>query len=190
MRALTLTQPWASLVASGIKLVENRQRPMIARAHFGSVFAIHASREIDEVVYHRIAELAPELAADFEIVTKPRRGRPNEGGIVGRPEARALADPTADWFRLSRTTSAVIAVATLVDVLHIGGFHEEAIATEVHRAGLGDDQARWAFGPTCYVLRDVSVLSEPVPCKGVLGFWALPPDVEERIRAQLPGGGR
>lgn len=46
MRALTLTltQPWAGLVASGIKLVENRTRSMIRREDFGRPFALHASR--------------------------------------------------------------------------------------------------------------------------------------------------
>lgn len=46
MRALTLTQPWASLVVSGQKLVENRPwNP--PRALIGHRFAIHASRAID-----------------------------------------------------------------------------------------------------------------------------------------------
>lgn len=99
MRALTLTNPWAGLVASGIKLVENRQRPMIAKAHFGSPFAIHASREIDESVYHRIAELAPELAADFAIVpgsaaATPARSRRRPR--VGRSFCRRPESPAED----------------------------------------------------------------------------------------------
>lgn len=61
MRALTLTQPWAGLVASGIKLVENRPRKIIAQDDFGKRFAIHASREIDESVYARIYEIAEKV---------------------------------------------------------------------------------------------------------------------------------
>lgn len=163
MRALTLTQPWCGLVASGIKLIENRPRPMIKRADFGKPFALHASRQIDgDVLHETLPRLAPDLFSDEEV----------SYGL--------------DWRRLSTITSAVIAVATLVDVLHIGGFTEEAIATEVQRAGLGEDQVRWAFGPIAYVLRDVRALGEPVPCKGALGFWQLPAEVEERVGVQLP----
>jgi hypothetical protein len=46
MRALTLTQPWAGLVASGIKRIENRSRHMIKREDFGKPFAIHAGDAI------------------------------------------------------------------------------------------------------------------------------------------------
>lgn len=27
----------------------------------------------------------------------------------------------------------------------------------------------------------------PIPCKGALGFWRLPADVEQRVRGQLQG---
>lgn len=86
MRALTLSQPWCGLVASGIKLIENRPRKIIGRAAFGKRFALHASREIDEQVYDRIMTIAPELP------TGPLE---------------------SEWYRLSRIKSAVIAVATL-----------------------------------------------------------------------------
>jgi hypothetical protein len=147
MRALTLTQPWAGLVAFGIKLVENRPRRMIKASDFGKPFAIHASREIDDDVYARITGLAPEL------------------------------DPDADqpWMALTRITSAVIAVATL----------DRTIASAMEATMLGADQARWFFGPIGYVLRDVVLLPESVPCRGWQGFWCVPEDVEAKVRAQL-----
>jgi len=91
MRALTLTQPWAGLVASGIKLVENRPRKIIKSDDFGKRFAIHASREIDETVYKRVDEIAPGVCRAYD----------GSGPAIG------------DWWHLSRITSAVIAVATL-----------------------------------------------------------------------------
>ncbi|HEY6179337.1 MAG TPA: hypothetical protein VIX73_33010 [Kofleriaceae bacterium] len=90
MRALTLTQPFAGLVASGIKLVENRDRSIIKREDFGKPFALHASREIKPDVYELIYEIAPEL----------------------RPVPAATKE-RARWYQLSRITSAVIAVATV-----------------------------------------------------------------------------
>lgn len=46
MKALTLTQPWAGLIITKVKQIENRGW----RAHnmIGVPFAIHASREVDE----------------------------------------------------------------------------------------------------------------------------------------------
>ena len=81
MRCLTLTQPWAGLVASGIKLVENRPRAIVKHADFRKLFAIHASKQINEDVYRLITEAAPDLAPDL-------------GG-------------DAPWYKLSRITSAV-----------------------------------------------------------------------------------
>ncbi len=31
------------------------------------------------------------------------------------------------------------------------------------------------------------VLADPVPCRGALGLWRLPEDVEEAVRKQLEG---
>ena len=160
MRALTLTNPWAGLVASGIKLVENRPRSMIKRSDFGKPFAIHASREIDASVYGRIVEIAPELVD------------PHLGPGVGK------------WYQLSRIKSAVIAVATIdrvLDPLACGIDPSDPDAS----AALDEDQRRWFFGPIGYVLRDVRALATPVLCKGALGFWTLPDDVAAKVEAQL-----
>jgi hypothetical protein len=159
MRALTLTQPWAGLVASGIKLVENRPRPMIKSADVlaKSRIAIHASREIDEYIYDRIYELAPEL----------------NGGYGWAP-----------WWKPTRITSAVIAVATLRDAMYIGGCSDVGIRGACERMGI-PDQVRWTFGPTCYVLADVVALPSPVKCRGWQGFWTLAPELERAVMEQL-----
>src|SRR5688572_8610213 len=129
MRALTLTQPWAGLVASGIKLVENRPRSMIKGEDFGKPFAIHASRVIDESVYARIMDIDHDNA-----ITKLDY---SDGMIV------QVIPIDARWYKLSRITSAVIGVATLVDAMYIGGCNEAAIARAVERAGLPPNQLRW-----------------------------------------------
>lgn len=164
MRALTLTQPWAGLVASGIKLVENRPRKMIRPDDFGKRFAIHASREIDQAVYDRIRELAPEL----------RTG--------SHPDV-------APWYRLSRITSAVIAVATLDGVVGSPSALRNPGTLANAIAPLADDQRRWFFGPIGYVLRDVVALAEPVPCRGWQGFWCVDEATEVKVRAQLAAQG-
>lgn len=195
MRALTLTQPWAGLVASGLKLVENRPRSMIKREDFGKPFAIHASREIHDDVYERIAEIAPEL------ITIAR----NIDG--GRDRFCA-----GDWFRLANITSAVIGIATIDHIVVDGRCGAAGIDADGHCARCGlmqvDDDAiekcpegfldsnidvttlapeqrRWFFGPIGYVLRDVRALATPVPCRGWQGLWTLDAETEAKVMVQL-----
>lgn len=91
MRALTLTQPWAGLVASGIKLIENRSRRPPSNM-LGEQFAIHASRENKQETWRRIIEIDPRWAIDYP------------GPVADR----------ARLYPLTTTTSCVIGVATLV----------------------------------------------------------------------------
>lgn len=163
MRALTLTQPWAGLVAAGIKRVENRPRHMIKREDFGQRFAIHASREIRTGVYERIYEAAPEL-------------------MPVTPAQKASPPP---WFTLSTVTSAVIAVATIDRVFE--WTTDEGFPT-VDESPLPADlrgQERFMFGPVIYVLRDIVALETAIPCRGMLGFWTLPVEVELAIPINL-----
>jgi len=40
-------------------------------------------------------------------------------------------------------------------------------------------------GPVGWVLDNVRPLTTPVACKGTQGLWAVPPDVEAAVRAQI-----
>ncbi len=160
MKAMTLTAPWSGLVASGVKLIENRPRKIVKASDFGTPFAIHASREFDERALQSIYSKAPELE-----------------------------DAPAALRGLMNITSAIVGIATIERELH--GWDEDSIREHetTLRMQLGD-QFRWFFGPIGYVLRDVITLPTPVPCKGALGFWKLPDDVEEKVRSQIPAGWR
>ena len=156
LRAATLTQPWAGLVAAGIKLVENRGKPIMPKTIVGHRIAIHASREIDKPTYARIAELAPELA-----------------------------DRALPWFGLSKITGAILATAVVAKI-YDGGWDAESImqcrgelAEGLELCTGRADQVRWFFGPVAYALRDVRLLAEPVPCKGALGLWRC----DDHVRA-------
>jgi len=172
MRAITLTQPWAGLVASGIKLVENRPRHMIKREDFGKPFAIHASREIDESVYDHIKEIVGVSDG------------PTEGNRMFHGRGDPAREEWQRWYRLTRITSAVIAIATIECALDPNA-HGIGPAELAASAPLPDDQRRWFFGPIGYVLRDVRALSTPVPCRGWQGFWTLPPKVESAVTSQI-----
>lgn len=44
----------------------------------------------------------------------------------------------------------------------------------------------WYTGPIGILLADVRVLTEPVPCRGMQGYWPVPADVEAAVLARLP----
>jgi len=47
--------------------------------------------------------------------------------------------------------------------------------------GIYPDQRQWVFGPSCWVLDEVTPF-EPVPCKGAQGLWTVPEDILVLVR--------
>ena len=84
--------------------------------------------------------------------------------------------PRKAW-TASLPLGAVIAVAELT------GCHDATYAE-------GCSCSPWAQPRSWHwQLTDVRPLSEPVPCKGMLGLWRLPEDAEKAVRAQLSEDG-
>jgi len=167
MRAMSLTQPWCGLVASGLKPDENRTRTFIKREDFGKPFALHATGEIDESIYDRIEQIDPSLRLIPEFMTS----------------TSMAARPAPTWYRLSRITSAIIGVAEIERCAVIlqgwlfDRYTRERICPVGHR--------RFAFGPVVYMLRNARALPEPVPCPGKQGFWRLSKELTARVVGQL-----
>lgn len=65
-----------------------------------------------------------------------------------------------------------------------GTLPSAAIVATAHLVGyVTESDDRWFFGPFGWQLDDVRVLAMPIPCKGALGLWRLPPDVLAAIEA-------
>jgi hypothetical protein len=78
----------------------------------------------------------------------------------------------------------IIAVARLVDVAPTSAFNAIAplpayVISEQERA-FGD----YGYGRHAFKLEDVRRL-KPIACKGALGFWTVPADIEQAIREEL-----
>lgn len=165
MRGLTVTQPWLGPLAASIKRIENRPQPMIKRADYGMRFALHAGRAVDEPVYDRIKQIAPQLRLGW---------------------SRDFEESWPAWYRLSRITSAVVATArvTRCVVMQDNGVD----ARDMHTGELVDlgEQRRWFFGLYGYMLADVQVLARPVPMRGWQGFWTLTAEQAIQVEQELP----
>jgi activating signal cointegrator 1 len=151
--ALTLTQPWASLVAQRYKRIETRSW---ATSHRGPV-AIHAAKGL--------ADLGGESGLAALCAREPFRAALHAAGITGPKE-------------LPR--GAVVAVAYLAGVVpveELAGPGYVAVLSPHHRdqrwpltpyeAAFGD----YRPGRYAWLLADIQALPEPFPAKGALGLW-------------------
>ena len=142
MKAITLYQPWASLVASGAKTVETRSWSTPYRGPL----AIHAA-----VAPMRSARDVHGLAGCF---------CPGEGGI---PEALVSAFEIAETCPVhgalvSEVQGCIVATCVLDDV----------VTAETLR---GDPYGDFSPGRFAWLLRAVQALSMPVPVRGRQGLW-------------------
>ena len=158
LKALTLTQPWATLVAIGAKTLETRDWP----TKYRGPFAIHAAKGFP-------------LEARSLCRTQPFRDVLAAGGYASADE-------------LPR--GAVVAVVNLKSLLMCGPSTARKIRALSKRGELPPREA--AFGDFSdgrygFVLGDVCRMQPPVPARGMLGFWDLPPVVEAVVRRRECG---
>lgn len=154
MRAITLTQPWASLVAIGAKRIETRSWSTSYRGPL----AIHAAKGF------------PGYAKDL---AKCRRVMdllsPHLGPSVG----------SVDAYMTQMPLGCVVATCNLVDVLPsdsrgcLAGVFEDypSLDTDQERDFGNYEPGRW-----CFVLENVVRLPVPVPARGSLSLWEWEPE--------------
>lgn len=162
MKALSLTQPWATLVSTGAKCIETRSWP----TSFRGPLAIHASK--------RFPVECRELCAEW----------PFDEAL-----ARVTRDPCNGWYELPR--GAIVATCRLVACRMIVRRDQMAWpTTSCDRAIARPDEPEASFGDYtpgryAWLLDDVQALSEPIPCRGALQLWDVPDDARGRIAAQM-----
>lgn len=161
MKTLTLTQPWASLVACGAKRIETRSW---STSYRGSL-AIHAAKgfpaDAKDFTY---AKLTRDCLLAGNLGLKVERSF-YEGGGVHRLDTQ-----------LPR--GSIVATCQLVDVLPtvsvgcLSGVFEDwpDLDTEQERAFGNYDPGRFAW-----VLENVEMLGDPIAAKGALGLWEWKP---------------
>ena len=149
MYAITLHQPWATLIALGIKTVETRSWPALERL-LGQTFAIHAAKRV--------------VRRPGDHIEQKLRDR------LGEEWSRAIPAGAV----LATVTLAGMARVEYVDPMTGHAVHD--VDTEAGcAAGTGrtpiDPWGDFSAGRWLWFLDDVEVLPEPVPAVGRQGFW-------------------
>jgi hypothetical protein len=181
MRALTVRPPWSWAITHGGKTVENRTWPIPRmqpadrlRVLWPDLLAIHAGAA---------SRWDPAGAADPLLCAAWRTW------TATLPPGN-LATPTPSRRSLHIDFGAIVAVA-----------HPTCHPSSVEGGCAGewpwfDGQQRprcspWAVpGQWHWILGGIRPLAKPVECRGSLGLWQLPDDIEQQVRTQLeaPGG--
>jgi hypothetical protein len=159
VKALTLTQPWATLVAIGAKRIETRSW----RTDYRGPLAIHAAAGFGprggKRGYKRLCFTEPFLSV-------LSLARPNRSDVFY----------LVDYF-MSLPMGAIVAVCELVGIIKTQSF--EDCATQYYgypeRGWTLTDQERafgdYSPGRYAWLLSDVRALSESIPAKGALSLW-------------------
>lgn len=153
MRALSLTQPWASLVALGAKRIETRSW---ATSYRGRLL-IHAAKGMGPVGGNR--------GLNHLVANEPFWSVLQAAGCTfGRRAPSGLP------------FGAIVAVCDLVDCVSTGIYSSVQHGSEIWQVPPGNMSREYAFGDYsagryAWLLADVQALPEPVLCKGALGLW-------------------
>lgn len=199
MKALSLTQPWAFIVLRLGKCIENRSRNL---GNYRRTLALHASKRMTSEDYFRatcfVAErFGMELADRIPRFDSPELVR---GAVLGVCEVVNQCGPGGQWIDPMPLTPRQLKASMRVGAINANeGLRAErkhALARAVPPglpAALAEQRAadsdaidmRWYMGEHGYLLEDQRELTAPIPCKGALGFWTMPPDVERVVRGWM-----
>jgi hypothetical protein len=163
IKGLTLTQPWASLAAHGLKKVETRDWGTSYRG----ILLIHAARGFprpDQDLCQEPPFRKLLAAAGFAFASDPR------------------ATPMAPGRAMPR--GAILATARLADCYRL----ETAADLKAARARYSrQEQAlgHFAVGRVLWLLADVTRLAAPLPWRGALGLWPVSRQEQAQITAWM-----
>ena len=158
MTAITIWQPWASLIAVGAKRFETRSWPTSYRGPI----AIHAAQKnplsIIRGLHHTVqVAILNALCEAFGI----------KSGVIDR---------------LRMTTGCVVATAELVgcwevrrvvdeETVHLTGCGREAVIHKFENLGNERIFGNFEIGRFAWQLANIKMLDTPIPAKGKQGLW-------------------
>lgn len=172
LRAVTIVEPFATLIAMGIKTIESRSLPFPRRYPFPMTVAIHAGSNDDY-----IGTYCQDLATD-PIIAEAFNSPDFESFVPGR-----------DYFY----GSVVVGLIDIVASVDLRGCDDDEI---VHRLaswptpstsphyGIDESRLEWANGDYAWVLDNPRRFRTGVCVRGQQNLWSLPPDVQAEVLRQ------
>lgn len=165
MKTISLTQPWATLVALGAKRIETRNW----RTSYRGPLGIHAASGLGPVHGKRGLLDLIEREPFWSVLREAFAVR--LGGEIHYPaDAETIIDELP--------FGAIVATCTLKDC-RIIGLELNGVPTIsaddmlTYTPILGNERAfgNYAAGRFAWLLSNIRALAEPIPAKGALGLW-------------------
>jgi hypothetical protein len=159
---LTLTQPWATLVAIGAKRIETRSW----RTSYRGPLAIHAAKSF------------PQECKDL-VWTKPFYEALIQRDVPAGDDHPYFEQGAKRDIFPAIPVGVVVAVCRLVDVVPTEWLVTRSEPISAQERALGN----YSHGRFGWLLEDIRPLREPIPAKGALGLWQWQPpaDLEELL---------
>lgn len=172
MRALTIHQPYASLIADGRKKIETRSWPP-PPGLIGERIAIHAGRNRGPTVRAAIKHHYPGFGVP----------RPYDAGDM----IAHHSDGRTRFFPLGK----IIATAVLLDAAQVIETPYESDNRLARVASMAAPEHRWiakvdrygdfSAGRWLFMLSDVLCIAHPLFCNGFQKFWRVHPEFEAAL---------
>jgi hypothetical protein len=171
MRALTIWQPWASLIVGAPPSYDEHETPpqkpienrpwCPRRGLVGQRVAIHAGKVLNENVLETFYDLFKAKVY----------------GEVRAPYAKPSLFPRGAVVGVARLVAVVVRrKGAIVDAFGKDGIPE---------VDIGEDGRRFYGNDVGWLFREQRYLRRPVPCSGAQGVWRLPPEVALDVQEQL-----
>ncbi len=172
LRALTVKEPFASLLVGGVKLIENRTWHIPKQYKTPMTIAIHSSLTNFEA--------ANDLQFCYE-------HDPN--GIIDQ----SLSDPNWNPGTPGKCYfygGAIVGLVDIVGSFDVTTFDDDDINLETqkiaeHYAANGienaSDYAEWSIGPICWIVTNARRFKQGIASPGALNLWKLSPAMQSQV---------
>lgn len=165
MKAITIWQPWASLIAIGAKQYETRSW----KTDYRGPIAIHAAvKDPCKMSFLGINEF---YAASSDVLKKAGCG--STWSLLPKGSIMATAELVNVWYivahpgtNIDKAKHILIGAESITQDKHAPDFSDYFVPTEQEML-FGD----WTPGRYAWEIANVKILSEPVPAKGQQRLW-------------------
>ena len=172
VRVLTVRQPWASLIALGVKTIETRPMPTKYRGWV----AIHAAAaDTDRTILDPAIAPAWDRLGDFIGGNAPVRGA--VVAVARLIDCLPVVENPGDLYAVGGEGPCIIREGPSTLTYSCGDIEDDDVADLDDQLLYGD------FTPGRYgwLLTDVRPLATPIPWKGALGLRHAPPELIEQL---------
>lgn len=143
MRAISIHQPYATLIAIGQKLHETRHWPTT----YQGPIAIHATKNL----------------ASIKLIIRMLYEMPNDQLALALKDAFGTANARGTIEKLQSLPTGVIVCTARIT----GCWHAESLKPSFKDRMFGE----WGYGCFAWRMEDVKPLPRPIPATGKQGFW-------------------